>query len=107
MVRKRKVRNKVCRKCGGNLYANGCRLCPMFAASKAAGGQQPSGWPMTSQALAVHPSQVAEANERNRRHGLGTRYDPATGNAIIPDRTDRKRLLRLEGFHDKSGGYGD
>jgi hypothetical protein len=63
-------------------------------------------WPMRSEALAVHPSQVQEANERAKRHGLGTRYE-ADGTAVIPSRDERKKLLRLEGFFDKAGGYGD
>lgn len=66
----------------------------------------PSCWPMRSEALACHPDQVQEMNERNAKHGIGTRYE-ADGTAVIPDRGDRKRLLRLEGYHDKGGGYGD
>lgn len=81
------------------------------AGEMAQGGQppfcaHPTCWPMRSEALAVHPSQVEEANERNRRHGIATRYEP-DGTAVIPTRGDRKRLLRLEGFVDRNGGYGD
>jgi hypothetical protein len=61
---------------------------------------------LRSDALGVHPKQVEEANERNRQHGIGTRYEP-DGTAVIPDRADRRRLNRLEGFHDKRGGYSD
>lgn len=75
----------------------------LFASPLVAGA---SCWPMTSQALAVHPEQVGEANERNRVHGVGVQYDP-TGLAHIPDRAERKKLLRLEGKHDNNGGYGD
>lgn len=67
----------------------------------------PSCWPMTSEALAVHPDQVAEANARNKRHGVNATYEPGTGMCLIPDRGERKRLLKLEGFKDRSGGYGD
>lgn len=63
-------------------------------------------WPMTSKALAVHPSQVKQANARNRKHGVSVVYDQ-TGTAHIPDRGERRRLLRLEGMHDHHGGYGD
>jgi hypothetical protein len=63
-------------------------------------------WPMKSVALAVHPDQVAEATERNRAHGVNVTYD-ATGMAEIPDRGERKKLLRLERMHDNHGGYGD
>lgn len=64
-------------------------------------------WPMTSEALAVHPNQVAKANKRNKEHGVNVVYDPKTGCAVLPDRGERKRLLKLEGFHDNRGGYGD
>lgn len=59
-----------------------------------------------SEALACDPSQVAEMNERNKNNGVGARYDPE-GMCHIPDRADRKKLLKLEGMHDKSAGYGD
>ncbi len=69
-------------------------------------GMFPACWPMRSRALAVHRKQVAKANARNKRMGLGTRYD-SDGTAIIPDRGERKRLLRQEQFHDNEAGYGD
>ncbi len=66
----------------------------------------PACWPMLSEAMAVHPSQVEEATARNRKHGVNVTYTPS-GEAILPDRNERRKLMRLEGFHDKSGGYGD
>jgi hypothetical protein len=69
--------------------------------------QSTSAWDdFRSEALAVHPSQVKEANERSKRHNLGVKYD-AKGFARIPDRASRKRLMRLEGVHDNHAGYGD
>jgi hypothetical protein len=64
-------------------------------------------WPMVSEALAVHPKQVEQANARNKRHGSSVVYDPKTGCAVIPDRGERKRLLRIEQMHDNEGGYSD
>lgn len=61
---------------------------------------------MKSEAMAVHPEQVAQANARNKRHGVNVVYDKS-GFAHIPDRNERRKLMRLEGLHDKSGGYGD
>lgn len=69
-------------------------------------GHSSAGWPMESQALAVHADQVAEANARNARHGVATRYKKC-GTAVIPDRGDRRKLIKLEGYRDNSGGYGD
>lgn len=59
-----------------------------------------------SMALAVHPSQVEMANERNKRHGVGIEYQP-DGKAVVTSRHNRKKLLRLDGMSDNSGGYGD
>lgn len=63
--------------------------------------------PQESDALAVHPSQVDEANERNRRRGCSVTYRRDDGRAIVPDRGERKKLLKIEGMHDRDGGYGD
>lgn len=71
------------------------------------GGHSSSCWPMRSEALAVHPRQVEAANRRNKKAGIAVEYDPVTGEAIIPSRMERKKLLKLEGFYDKNGGYGD
>lgn len=62
--------------------------------------------PIVSRALSVHPKQVEEANARAKRHGLGIEYRP-DGKPILTSRENRKKLLRLEGFHDNDGGYGD
>ena len=74
----------------------------------ALGGNTSSCWPLKSDAMAVHPSQIKEAMERNKKHGVvGVSYDPKDGRAILADRGARRDLMKLEGFHDKSGGYGD
>jgi len=70
-------------------------------------GHTPSCWPMRSDALAVHPDQIPEVMERNKRHGVHVEYDPKTGEAILADRGQRRDLNRIEGFHDRRGGYGD
>lgn len=82
-----------------------CR-CEDLAAGCTLPGLSTSGWPIVSSALAVHPSQVAAANARNRRHGVNVTYRP-DGKAVLGDRAARRRLLRLEGMHDNHGGYGD
>lgn len=97
-----------CVKCGGTLNkVGGCNLCEMFATGATPGGTQTTGWPKRSAALAVHKKQVEAANARNKRNGVNVVYDPANGDAIIPDRNERKKLCKVEGFHDNLGGYGD
>lgn len=61
----------------------------------APGGTPTTGWPMRSVVLAVHPSQVDEANERNKKRGLATRYEK-DGTAVIPDAGDRRKLMKVE-----------
>jgi hypothetical protein len=57
--------------------------------------------------MAVHPAQIEAVMERNKRHGVqGVGYDRA-GRAILADRKARRDLMKLEGFHDKHGGYAD
>lgn len=63
-------------------------------------------WPLVSDALGVHPDQVDEANLRNKKAGVAVEYN-RKGQAVIPTRGERRKLLRLEQFHDKDGGYGD
>lgn len=63
-----------------------------------------SGWPMVSDALAVHPKQVDQANARAKRHGIQVQYRP-DGRPVIPDASNRYKLLKLEAFHDNNGGY--
>ncbi len=95
------MKAKTCKKCGGNrrVRDGGCNLCEMFAAS-AVRTTGKAGWPMRSLALAVHPSQAAEATERNRRAGVNVTYD-RLGRAVIPDAATRKKLMRLEGVFDR------
>lgn len=105
------VAKPVCKQCGGTVHGPTCKLCELFAANSGEGESVPSGhlpscWPMLSDACAVHPKQIKQANERNRRHGVKVTYN-AKGQAVIPDRHERKKLLKLEGFRDRSGTYGD
>lgn len=70
-------------------------------------GNTPSCWPMKSDALAVHPSQIPEAMERNKKHNVHVEYDPKDGRAILADRGQRRDLCNIEGVHDRQGGYAE
>jgi hypothetical protein len=99
------MKAKKCKKCGGNRNkAGGCNICEMFASGAVPGGLQPVGWPMKSVALGMHADQVAEANARNKRHGVNVTYAP-DGDAIIPDAKAYKRLQKLEKVHNKRDFY--
>jgi hypothetical protein len=70
------------------------------------GGLQTTGWPLVSEAMAVGKGQVAAANARARRHNIAVEYDN-DGFAHVRTREARTQLLKLEGFFDRQGGYGD
>jgi len=72
------------------------------------GGMRPSrsGWPLASEAMAVHPDQIPEAREHDRRHGVPTDYD-RLGRPIFTSREHRKRYARSYGWRDYDGGDGD
>ena len=62
-------------------------------------------YPMVSEAMGVSPRQVEAANARNKAHGVGVRYDPKTGNAVIPSPGEYKKLRRISGVHFKNAFY--
>lgn len=64
------------------------------------------GWPLISDALGVHCSQVAEATESAKAKGVPTEFTPA-GQPIFTSREHRKQYCRAYGFFDRNGGYGD
>lgn len=59
-----------------------------------------------SEALAVHPLDIAEAEADARAKGVPTSFD-ADGRPVLTSRRHRKEYLKAYGFHDRSGGYGD
>jgi hypothetical protein len=72
------------------------------------GAQSLCSWkrPILSEALAVHPSQIAAVMERNRARGLHVHYD-SEGRPELHDRGQRKALCEIERVFDKDGGYSD
>lgn len=63
-------------------------------------------WPMESDAAGVHPAQIAEAMEHDRRHGVPTEYTP-DGNPLYTSRDHRARHCRANGLYDRNAGYAD
>ena len=79
-----------------NIAAPGHRGKRVIQLSNGEKTEVSTGWPMKSEALAVHPSQVAQMNARNKKHGVNVQYCPKWGTAIIPDSGAYKRLRKLE-----------
>lgn len=67
------------------------------------------GWskPILSDALAVHPKQIGQVMERNKKRGLHVEYETEYGRPILKSREERRKLMEISGVHDKQGGYGD
>ena len=65
------------------------------------------GWKkQESLALAVHPDQVPEVVERNRKLGVYCDYNK-DGLPIITSRQERRKLMVAHGHFDRNAGYGD
>lgn len=62
-----------------------------------------NGWskPMLSDAMAVHPEQIEEARERDKKHGVPTDYT-ADGRPILHSEDHKRRLMKSLGYHDRN-----
>ena len=66
----------------------------------------PSNYPMNSDAMGVHPSQVKEARAADERLGVPIQYKK-TGEAVYESASQRKKHCEAHGFYDRNGGYSD
>lgn len=77
------------------------RIADLLGAPPGLGqGAGTTGWPCVSEAMAVSPKQVREAQRVADRHGLGVTYRP-DGCMVIPDAAARKRAMRHNKFFCK------
>lgn len=98
--------SEVCKKCGGNPNSKTgkCNICEILGQGAAPGGTPTTGWPMQSEGMACHQDQIEEHQARADRHGISVTYKRVSGRKVvveIPDAANRRKLLKLEGFHDK------
>ena len=63
------------------------------------------GYPILSDALAVHPDQRQEAYDHSVKSGVPTEF-ARDGRAIIRDAAHRRQYLKRYGFHDRNSFYG-
>lgn len=65
-------------------------------------------WPMKSEALGVHPSQVNSAREHAKKIGIPTEYTN-DGCPVFTSKSHRKRFCEHPTIrvYDRDGGYGD
>ena len=80
----------------------------IFPSRPIGSGQGLIGWkPIESIALEVHTSQVDEMMDHAKKHGVPTEFNRETGAPIFTSRSHRRAYLKMEGVHDRQGGYGD
>lgn len=94
-----------CKSCKGKKKTYRCWFCDE-ADLPAQNVPHPAGWPMVSETLAEHPSNRKAAMEAAQKAGIPTYFD-RLGRPTFRDRSHRSKYLRYQGYHDKSGGYGD
>lgn len=70
------------------------------------GGQRPGCWPMLSDAMGVHPNQIAEAYQDSLRRGVPTDFHQ-DGRPIFTDQAHRKAYAKAYGYRDRNACYGD
>lgn len=64
--------------------------------------------PWESTSIAVNPAQAGKFTQDLRDAGIkGASYDRKTGNLVCTSKSARREAVRLRGFHDNDGGYGD
>lgn len=63
--------------------------------------------PLISDGIGVMKAQVPEMREAIRKHGIKGVTVRDSGQLEITSRQGRKELLRMRGFVDNDGGYGD
>lgn len=61
--------------------------------------------PLKSDALAVHPKQIAAVKERNRKRGLNIDYD-RHGRPVFTDAGQRRKLMKIEGVRQQNSYFG-
>lgn len=88
------------------LMSKHSRLKELFESGKAPATHSPATWPMVSESMAVHPSQIQEAMAEDRKHGVPVDYLP-DGRVVYTSPRQRKAHMEKHGFFDKNGGYAD
>lgn len=60
-------------------------------------------WPIASDAMGIHPSQIEEARAFNRSRGVPTTDYTSDGRPILRSSGHRKAYMRAWKYFDKSG----
>ena len=66
----------------------------------------PGTYPMESDALGVHPDQIAEQQKFDAAHGVAADFTKE-GAVVFRDKKHRREYCRVQGVHDRNAGYSD
>lgn len=70
-------------------------------------GNASARYPMVSDAMGVHPSQIKEHMDHLRKMGCGQVDHTPDGGVILNDNSQRRRVAEALGMYDRNGGYSD
>lgn len=102
------MKKSVCKKCGGNLHSEECKLCDMFASGYDGVfvEKERLNNPKLSDALACHPKQAQHMRDKLKKLGVPTdiRND---GRPVITSRAHQKAVCKALKLVNWDGGFGD
>lgn len=93
----------ICPACNGVMP----RHVPNEGGSDVPGGHGSRCWPMWSDTMGIHPTQLAEAKQLDKELGVSADYNRETGQVKFESAAHRKKYCEAHGFYDRNGGYGD
>jgi len=85
----------------GTIMYGGETLVRDYTAGQVGMASGCSGWPMESDSAGVHPDQVPEAMEHDRKLGVLCNYSN-DGNPIFTSKGQKDRFLKAHGLHDRN-----
>lgn len=91
-----------CKKCGGTGYnkLGECNICNLLAGAAPSTERVNKYHSRGSMQAGIHPSQIPEVMEHDKKHGVATEYT-SDGYPIFRDRGHKNRYLKLHELVDR------
>jgi hypothetical protein len=83
-------------------FVKGGKLQEIFDSGATALGQSSSGWPKSSLAMSVHPTQISEASEHARKSGVPTDFNMRGEPILVSPSHQRRYAKQVLGYSDLS-----
>lgn len=89
-------------KADGTLMHKGVKLRRDIVGEHSSKGLPASkGWPMECDALSIHPSQIKEYMDFDRKMGVPVEYK-SDGTVILTSKVHKDKYLKAHGYHDRN-----